>query len=190
MSAHCAQAQPASAAAPVLPLRYETLRLADGRHVLLRPVQASDAPAEQAFVRALSPTSRLRRFHFGLRELPPNLLNAMTVVDQQHHVAIVAEVVEADAARIVADARYVQGPEPQEAEFGIAVADAWQGAGLGRVLMARLARQARSQGLRWLLGDVLPDNAAMFAIARSLGGRVIASPEGPRVVRVRVDLGR
>jgi GNAT superfamily N-acetyltransferase len=44
----------------------------------VRPVQAQDAPAEQAFVGALSAASRYRRFHIALRELPPSLLRAMT----------------------------------------------------------------------------------------------------------------
>ena len=65
--------------------RDETV-LADGRRVELSPVNPQDALAEQAFVGALSLTSRYRRFHFGLRELTPEQSRAMTEIDQHRHV--------------------------------------------------------------------------------------------------------
>jgi GNAT superfamily N-acetyltransferase len=171
----------------------DRLRLADGRELVVRPVLSFDAAAEQDFVRTLSAGSRQRRFHVGLRELPPALLRAMTDVDHDAHVAIVAEAIgDDDEATIVADARYVRGPTAElgrdEAEFAIAVADAWQGAGLGRALMQRLARHAARHGITRLVGDVLPGNAAMFAINGALGGRLVASPNGPGVVRASFDL--
>jgi GNAT superfamily N-acetyltransferase len=172
----------------------DRLTLVDGRSVTVRPVLAFDADAEQDFVRALSAASRLRRFHFGLRELPPPLLRAMTEVDHERHVAIVAEAFDADGEpSIVADARYVRGPTEDltqdEAEFAVAVADDWQGAGLGGALMRHLGRHATRQGIRRLVGDVLPDNGAMFALAEALGGRLVASPNGPGVTRARFELG-
>jgi acetyltransferase len=172
----------------------DRLRLADGRQVVVRPVLAFDAAAEQDFVRGLSPATRQRRFHVGLRELPPSLLRAMTEVDHDDHVAIVAEAFDDDddTARIVADARYVRGPRDapcHEAEFAIAVADDWQGVGLGRELMQRLARHAARHGVRRLVGDVLPGNRAMFAVTASLGGELVASPNGPGVTRVQFELG-
>ena len=172
----------------------DRLRLTDGRQVIVRPVLAFDAAAEQDFVRALSAGSRLRRFHVGLRELPPSLLRAMTEVDHDAHVAVVAEAIgDDDEASIVADARYVRGPTPDlatdEAEFAIAVADAWQGVGLGRALMRHLSRHASRHGVQRLVGDVLPGNRAMFAITDALGGQLAASPNGPGVVRARFDLG-
>jgi GNAT superfamily N-acetyltransferase len=171
----------------------DRLRLADGRELVVRPVLAFDAAAEQDFVRALSAGSRQRRFHVGLRELPPPVLRAMTDVDHDAHVAIVAEAIgEDDDATIVADARYVRGPTADlgrdEAEFAIAVADAWQGAGLGRALMKHLARHAARHGITRLVGDVLPGNAAMFAITGALGGRLVASPNGPGVIRAAFEL--
>lgn len=171
----------------------DRLTLVDGRSVTVRPVLAFDAAAEQDFVRALSAASRLKRFHFGLRELPPSMLRAMTEVDHDRHVAIVAEAFDADdEPSIVADARYVRGPTdelgPDEAEFAVAVADAWQGVGLGRALMRQLGRHAARQGVRRLVGDVLPGNGAMFALADTLGGALEASPNGPGVTRARFDL--
>jgi RimJ/RimL family protein N-acetyltransferase len=171
----------------------DRISLADGREVVVRPVLAFDAPAEQEFVRGLSNDARLARFHFGLRELPSAMARAMTEVDQEAHVAIVAEAFDDDdIPHLVADARYVRGTDaglpPHEAEFAIAVADAWQGAGLGSALLRRLDRHATRNGVRVLVGDVLPGNRAMLGLAGALGARRVASPMGPGVVRVRIDL--
>lgn len=164
----------------------DRLTLRDGRIVVVRPVAQFDAPAEQDFVRALSPASRLRRFHFGLKELPPSLLQAMTEVDHRDHVAIIAEAIDADdEPRLVADARYVrEAADPGAAEFAIAVADDWQGRGLARRLLSRLARHAARRGVQRLWGDVLAANQPMLALAGAMRARTGASPEGAGLVRV------
>jgi acetyltransferase len=163
----------------------DRIELNDGRRVTLAPVQPHDAPAERAFVGALSLTSRYRRFHFGLRELSPEASRAMTEIDQHHHVAFVARAGEA----IVADARYVLRDDSADAEFAIAVADDWQGAGLGRALLQRLAAHARANGVQRLFGDVLWGNPSMLALVRSLGARLRRNPGDSTVVRAEFVFG-
>ncbi|MDM4764609.1 GNAT family N-acetyltransferase [Pelomonas sp. SE-A7] len=177
-------------------IRPELLRLRPDRAVLLRAITPQDAVAEQAFVgEGLSLISRHQRFHVGLPRLSPTLLRLMIEVDQREHVALVAqELAPSDAEasgfvateRIVADARFVRDPaRPDEAEFALAVADAWQSLGLGRTLIARLATHARAQGIRALVGDVLADNRRMQVLMRGLGAQVLANPQGPQLVKVR-----
>jgi acetyltransferase len=163
--------------------------LADGRAVVLCPVLPDDAPAEQAFVGALSAASRYRRFHVGLRELPPSLLRHLTQVDQDHHVAIVARTASSAGApgRIVADTRYVLDEDGRTAEFAIAVADDWQHAGLGRELLQRLADHARLHGVTRLHGDVLWDNVPMQRMVTSLGGTLVALSRNAGMLEARFD---
>jgi len=162
----------------------DLLTLRDGRRVLVRPVLPQDAAAEQAFVVGLSPLARYRRFHLGLSELPAAQLRRFTEVDQSAHVALVAE--SADA--IVADARYVRDATGRTGEFAIAVADAWQGSGLGRALMQRLLARARRSGLERLRGGVLADNEPMLAVMRRLGARLAADPEDATLYRACLAL--
>ena len=195
MPAHRLSESPSlSADAPVDLERSTTfadrIALADGRDVVLAPVRAQDSTAERDFVGALSLASRYRRFHFGLRELTPEASRAMTEIDQQHHVAFVARPADGEPdAAIVADARYVLRADSADAEFAIAVADAWQGAGLGRSMLARLAAHARAQGVQRLYGDVLWGNMPMLALVRSLGGRLQRNPGDATVVRAEFVLG-
>lgn len=165
----------------------DRITLSDGREVVVRPVLAIDAEAEQDFVRALSVESRCKRFHLPIRELSPTLLRQFTDVDHVGHVAIVAEALASDdVPTIVADARYVR--DGDETHFAIAVADAWQGIGLGRALMQRLLRYAARHGIARVVGDVLVGNTAMTRLAASFGGRLSASPNGPGVNRAHLDL--
>lgn len=179
------------------PTLVERLSLPGQRRVLVRPIEPHDADAEQAFVGGLSLATRHKRFHVGLRQLSPSMLRQMTQIDHLDHVALVAEVL-ADGPdpvlpppRIVADARYVRLREqPDEAEFAIAVADDWQSLGLGRTLMDRLARHARRQGIRALIGDVLPENRRMLVLMRGLGASTRPHPDGPQMVQIVYGLDR
>ncbi len=153
----------------------ETLALRDGRRVLLRPMHHSDADALQVFFSTLSPPSRLLRFHGAVNHLPAAALRRMTTLVPQRHVALVALVHTHDGLRrLLAEARYVVDEEaPAQAEFALAVADGWQGQGLGRALLQRLALHARSEGLRQLHGSVVPGNQAMLSLGRALGADLL-----------------
>jgi acetyltransferase len=165
--------------------------LDDGRSVTVRPVLPQDVDAEQAFVGALTPLSRRRRFHLGVAALPDDLLRRFTEVDFRSHVALVAEARRRDDEPVlVADARYVVLDDRAAAEFAVVIADAWQGVGLGRELLRRLARHALRDRIRTFEGEVLADNAPMLALVASLGGRVIGGSDEPGVVRVEIDLRR
>lgn len=137
--------------------------------VALREIRPDDVAALQAFVRALSPVSRRLRFHVALNELTESALQALTRVDQRAHVAFVLTTMERGTERIVGEARYVVSCDKETAEFGIAVAEGFRGLGLAERLMAALLRAARAAGLRWLIGEVLADNARMLAFARRCG---------------------
>lgn len=164
--------------------------LPDGSRVTVRPVLPQDRGLERQFVaQALTARSRYQRFHTGLRELPDTVAQYLTQVDQQQHVALVVEHAGPQGPQQVADARFVRDPDlPQTSEFGLAVADAWQGLGLGRRLLHRLRDIAVAQGLQTLYGDVLRDNQAMLGLARSEGFTRSRHPDDPRLVRLQLPL--
>lgn len=167
----------------------DRVTLADGRRVTVRPVLPQDAEAEQSFISALSRHSRRLRFHGAVNQLPEATLRGMTVIDYRDHVALVAEVVDAeDGLRLVADARYAIN-EAGIAEFAIAVADDWQHVGLGRTLLQRLACFARGQGIERLEGAVMAGNAPMLGLMRRWGASLRADPEDAAVLIVTLRCG-
>jgi acetyltransferase len=158
--------------------------------VTLRKIQPGDAGALQAFVRVLSPKSRRLRFHAALNGLSEATLKAMTCVDQRRHVAFVLTVTEHGTERIIGEGRYAVSSDRETAEFGIALADAFQGMGLAERLVAALIDAARASGLRWLVGEVLAGNSRMLAFVRRCGFAETTRGVAPGVVRVERSVDR
>jgi len=149
----------------------EVLKLRNGRQVLLRPIHRSDAGGLADFFSALSPRSRHSRFHGAVNRLPDDALRHLSTQVAQRHVALVAVGHTDDGQpHLVAEARYVaDSDETGRAEFALTVADAWQGLGLGRALLQRLAVHASMLGLLELEGSVLAENRPMLELLHQLG---------------------
>lgn len=168
----------------------QTPKAAGAHAIALRPIRAGDAPALQAFVRTLSPSSRRLRFHAAISELSEAALQYLTRVDQRAHVAFVLVTRDRAIERIIGEARYVVSDDPETAEFAIAVADECRGLGLAERLLAALVDAARAAGLRWLVGDVLADNARMLAFVRRCGFAETTRGAEPGQIRVERSIER
>jgi acetyltransferase len=156
----------------------------DGERVLIRPVHAQDLELVQAFVRELSPESRYNRFHGAVKELTPGMARWATHVDYDRHMALLAVVYQDGREIEIGAARYAVSADGETAEFAVAVADAWQGRGVGARLLRGLIEVAARRGLRWMEGDVLATNRGMRALARKLGFQSRARGGEARLVRV------
>lgn len=153
--------------------------------VTIRRVRAGDAALFDDFVRSLSPASRLRRFHIGLRELPAEWLQRMTHPRAHNELVLLATMPHGNGERCVGEARYVTSDAFGPAcEFALAVADGWQGRGLGRTLLHSLGCHAVRAGVERLVGEVLRDNLPLLELARSLRYTVKRHPQDPRLLLV------
>jgi ribosomal protein S18 acetylase RimI-like enzyme len=129
--------------------------------VTVRPLRNGEAAVVQAVFDALGPVSRLRRFGGAKNVLSAADLELLARVDATHHVLVAC----ADGAPI-GIARLVR--EGDSAEVAFAVADAWQSRGVGRMLVERLAADARAAGITRFTADVAPDNLPSQALLRRL----------------------
>ena len=155
--------------------------LADGARVACRPIRPDDAAIEQAFVRGLSPESRHFRFMADIRELSPEMLARFTRLDCPRDLALIVTLDEHGVEREIAVARYIALEARGLCEFGLAVADGWQGRGVGYRLMETLLRFAREAGYTRMEGYVLAANHKMLELMQALGFEVRPSAEGPQV---------
>jgi acetyltransferase len=160
----------------------QVLQLTDGSEVVVRPIGPDDALLLQAFFRRLSARSRRFRFFVALAELSAAQLDRFVNVDPARGLALVALSGRQESTAIVAEARYALAQEDDNAEFAIAVADDFQGRGLGRHLVKRLLATAWHRGVRRLFGEIKSDNRTMLAFARQLGFRLRGSLEDQSVV--------
>ncbi len=158
----------------------EEVELRDGTRLLVRPMRPEDVERESRFFDSLSERSRYQRFMQHLPKLPPQMLARFTQLDYDRELALVAEKDET----FLAVGRYAPNADGETAEFALVVADAWQGRGIGRLLLERLCRAARDAGYKALYGHILEANHDMLDLARRLGF-VDQSHTGSEVTVVR-----
>lgn len=149
----------------------EQVKLRGGAVVLIRPVEAADAPLLATAFERLGNTSRASRFLTAKPCLSAQELRALTDVDHYDHEALGA--LDTRDGRLLGVARYIRhAADPTSAEVAITVADEWQGRGLGGELIARLSRRAREDGIDRFTALVAPGNLAVARLLRGSGADV------------------
>ena len=162
---------PMTAAYPVH--RESTVVLRDGSTLTIRPVRVEDAHELGRFFADLSLESRVFRF-FAAVVNADSSVQRMVNVDYTSSYGLVA--LAGAKAQIVGHAMYVQ-TEPRKAELALAVADAYQGRGLGTILLGQLAEAAAAAGFDVLEAVVRPENHNMLQMLRESGFPVHARSE-------------
>jgi acetyltransferase len=167
----------------------DIVQLANGSRVVVRPALPQDCELQRVFVRTLSDEARYFRFMTMLRELSEAMAERFTSIDYRSHVALIATIFADAGETMIGEARYVVDEGGGAAcEFAVAVADAWQGMGLARTLLQRLANHAATSGIHRMVGDTVSGNKAMIALAKDTGFAVARKREDGRLVRLVKDL--
>lgn len=143
--------------------------LADGTHVLVRPLRPEDRAREAAFIRRLSATSRRNRFLGEIREASPGLLDQLMNVDGRRAMAFVALAHDNGELREVGISRYAADPGMERCECAVTIADDWRHRGLAVLLMRHLIEVARHEGFKALYSRDLGENDDMRELAEFLG---------------------
>ncbi|ACQ80185.1 GCN5-related protein N-acetyltransferase [Beutenbergia cavernae DSM 12333] len=175
---------PGDPAAAGYPQHWEAdVLLRDGSTMHIRPIRPSDADALQRFHTAQSEESVYFRFFAPMRRLGDRDLTRFTNVDHVDRVALVLTI----GDDIVAVGRYDRLDQAR-AEVAFNVADAYQGRGLGSILLEHLAAAARERGIRRFVADVLPGNAKMINVFTEAGYDVTQRfDDGVISVEFRID---
>jgi GNAT superfamily N-acetyltransferase len=151
--------------------------------ITIRLLRNGDTGAVESLLGRLGPESRTRRFGGAKPRLSDAELEALARVDALHHVLVA----------------YVQGdPRPaamahlvrrgSSAEVACAVADEYQGRGIGSALAAQLAADARAARIVELHATVVGDNPrAISLLARCAQALHVRWRGGERELVARLD---
>lgn len=134
-------------------------RYVDG--VTIRPLRNGDTETVAAWFERLGDESRRRRFAGPKPRLPEAELGLLASVDGARHVLVAYLAGDPLPAGIAHLAR-----EGEAGEVAVAVADPWQGRGIGRALMAEMAAVARAAGIRELRATIAGDNRPAASLLR------------------------
>ncbi len=160
--------------------------LANGTTVVIVAAGPADLASVRSFYGALSETATYYRF-FGIRPALPDseLLAAITsrLPDRLMLLAFLD-------SRLIGIGEYIANPlNPREAEVAFSVADDHHHEGVATLLLERLAMTASRCGLRTFTATVLPDNADMQLVFRTVGLPVTSRfDESGAVIDVTLDI--
>jgi acetyltransferase len=167
----------------------ETVRLKDGRDLLLRPVLPEDEPALAAMVRALTPEEARLRFFAPVKALTHIMAARFTQLDYDREMALILVAPGIPGrSEIFAVVRISTDPDDERAEYAIIVRHDLTDQGLGRMLMERIIAYARKRGVKEIVGDVLRENRPMLELCSSLGFRHSVVEDEPTTMRVSLAL--
>uniref|UniRef100_A0A7C2FT51 GNAT family N-acetyltransferase n=1 Tax=Thermus islandicus TaxID=540988 RepID=A0A7C2FT51_9DEIN len=152
--------------------------LKDGRTALLRRASRKDLPLFVEFLRRLSPASLRMRF---FSPIAPERAAELLLSAKPEEEKVVLVVLLGEPPRIVATGEYVRLKGEETAEVAFLVDDAYQGKGLGTLLLERLALLAAKRGVRRFQAFVLPENERMLSVFMESGFQVKAHREGGEV---------
>jgi acetate---CoA ligase (ADP-forming) len=145
--------------------REATIVLRDGSTLAVRPVRPEDEADLARFFTDLSMESRVFRFFAAIANADA-LAKKMVEIDYTTRYGLVA--VAGVERHIVGHAMYV-AIGPRKAELALAVADQYQGRGLGTILLGQLGEAAAAAGIDLLEAIVKPENHRMIKLLRESG---------------------
>ena len=154
--------------------------LRDGSTLRLRPPRADDGDALLDLFRSLSQRSLYLRFH-GFPNLGPRLVEPLLEPDWDERGALLGSLDVDGVERVVAAANYVRLRDPTTAESAFAVADDFQGRGIGTRLLEQLAARAAEHGIERFVAEVLADNRDMLGVFESAGFEVTRELSGGEI---------
>jgi acetyltransferase len=162
----------------------KTVRLPDESEILLRPIRPEDEPLWLGLVASCSPETLRQRFRYMFKTPSHAMAARFCFLDYDREIAIVAETIVGGERRLVGIGRLIADADHTSAEFALLVADAWQGRGLGSILLDYCLTICDRWGVRQVTAETAPDNLRMLTMFQRRGfalDRTIA----PDVVVVR-----
>jgi GNAT superfamily N-acetyltransferase len=152
----------------------------------IRPIEPGDKAALAAAVNESSDEAVYRRFLNPHGRLTAAELRYLTEVDHHDHEALLA--LDPASSESVGVARYVRDPARRDsAEIAVAVLERWQGHGVGKALVQRLADRAQEEGITQFTALMLSDNRPMQRLLADLGTTFLLSREAG-AIELAVDL--
>ena len=162
------------------------LTLRDGMSATIRAARPSDLATMANFFASLSKQSRLRRFFSHSLPDEKIIISFCDASDARKQLTLVVTQLVGDVETIIAVGSYVV-IDANAADIGLAVADTYQGKGIGTLLLERLALIAAVNGIRHFWAMTMFENQPMIDVFRK-SGFACRTKADQGVVEIDLDL--
>lgn len=152
----------------VYPVELEDVLEIDREEIIIRPAKPVDARRIQEHFYNLDPTDVVSRFFHEKTSFLRNEMEDLAQIDYINNLTLLAVIGEFGFGKVVAVGEYLLDEVNNVAEVAFSVSKGWQGKGLGKILMSRLAAAAKKNGIQGFMAFTSTANQGMQRLFQGL----------------------
>ena len=156
----------------VYPVSLEDIIEVDGQTITIRPAKPVDERRIREHYYNLEKEDVFKRFFHAKKSFTTSDVEAIAQIDYIKDLTLIGVVGESGFDRVVAVGEYLLTIESNMAEVAFTVAKDYQGRGLGKLFLHKLATAAREHGISGLMAYTAPHNRAMIDLFKTLPYKV------------------
>jgi acyl-CoA hydrolase/GNAT superfamily N-acetyltransferase len=162
----------------IYPIHLEETILRNGEEITIRPSKPVDERRIQEHYYSLDRKDVQLRFFHDKISFDRSDVETRSQIDYIKDLTLVAIVGEFGFGKVVGVGEYLLLLESNVAEVAFSISREYQGMGLGKLFIRKLARAARDNGISGLVAYTSPQNKAMIALFKTLPYKVKTTFDG------------
>ena len=162
----------------VYPIHLEETLVRDGEEITIRPSKPVDERRIQEHYYSLDKKDVQLRFFHDKHSFDRSDVETRSQIDYIKDLTLVAVVGEFGFGKVVGVGEYLLLVDANVAEVAFSISKDYQGKGLGKLFIRKLARAARDNGISGLVAYTSPQNKAMIALFKTLPYKIKTSFDG------------
>jgi RimJ/RimL family protein N-acetyltransferase len=166
----------------VYPVRLEDSIVRDGKKITIRPTKPVDERRMQEHYYHLDKSDVFSRFFHEKTSFNRSDLENKSHIDYIKDLTLIGVVGEVGFDEVIGVGEYLMLIESNMAEVAFSVSKEYQGMGLGRIFLHKLAEAARSNGISGLVAYTVPNNKAMINLFKTLPYKVKTAFEDDAII--------
>ncbi len=166
------------AARAIYPVNLEDVMEVDGQTITIRPAKPVDERRIREHYYNLDKRDIFLRFFHEKTSFSASDVEGKSQVDYIKDLTLIAVVGESGFDRVVGVGEYLLLMDSNMGEVAFTVAKDFQGKGLGKIFLRKLAEAARENGIAGLVAYTAPHNQAMIRLFKTLPYKIKTSFDG------------
>jgi len=162
----------------VYPIHLEETRDIDGEIITIRPAKPVDERRIQEHFYNQDKDDIYSRFFQARKRFVRDDMESMFQIDYIKNLTLLVVVGEFGFGKVVGVGEYLLDPSRNIAEVAFSVSKEWQGKGLGKVLIQKLAEAARENEIAGFFAYTLPRNLGMIKLFKTLPYKITSEYDG------------
>jgi acyl-CoA hydrolase/GNAT superfamily N-acetyltransferase len=166
------------ASSAIYPVNLEDIITVDGQDITIRPAKPVDERRIREHYYNLDKHDIFLRFFHEKTSFSTSDVEGKSQIDYIKDLTLIAVVGESGFDRVVGVGEYLLLMESNMGEVAFTVAKDFQGKGLGKLFLRKLAEAARENGIAGLIAYTAPHNQAMIRLFKTLPYKIKTSFDG------------